>query len=337
MASFGRAYFIALNGTPPAELGLEPLSTARPTQAVVEATFSRFLGGGFSLQSVTDLEALPGHFSTEPVLVYLMGHAWLEDGHYTTAINAGGVDRILSGEALLNLLRPLMPGRALVIVDTCYAAAFGRELSLASCAGVTAIFASGANESAVEFPADSATRFSIALRSVIGRSRNTRGLDMIEVALAVRAEINRPNLLVPQSVEYWVGGPPFVLDEEPRTEAGPGQRAHSRTYLLLRAALVATGAVLTVGLTTALIYYRSHFRLEVGVSGREPWTASGTLSVRRQDPDSNLDIEIERLSLPSGSVVRLDLPSSDLIVAVTGSYEDQLPRAISFHLKQEAG
>jgi hypothetical protein len=338
MPSFGKAFFIALNGSTPPRLGLRPLSTTEPTRRVIEQAFVPFLNEGVRVQTVQDLFSVAEEVQNEPALVYLMGHAWLEAGDYLTATNARAVDRVLNGEQLLIFLAPLLTAGGLLIVDTCHAAALRRNLILSSHPGLTVIFASAENEAALEFPADGATRFSITLRKVLDRPRRPANpVDTIAMAIAINEEINRPNLVAPQTVEYWVAGTAFILSPSSLNKQLVGKRTASRTYLVVRSGLLALGAIAAVLLIILLVYYRNHFQLELAVDKGERWTASGTLSIRRQNPETNLDEEIANLPLRPSAVLRTRLPTDDLLLVVNASYEDHYPRALNFHLKPEAG
>jgi hypothetical protein len=128
-----------------------------------------------------------------------------------------------------------------------------------------------------------------------------------------------------------------MLSARPLRERAQVKGTENRTYLLIRSGLLAMGAIAMVLLIQMLIYYRSHFQLELVVDKGEPWTDAGTLSVHRQDPDGNVDVELASFPLFPSSVQRAKLSTGDLLLFVTARYQDHLPRALNFHIKQEAG
>lgn len=134
-----------------------------------------------------------------------------------------------------------------------------------------------------------------------------------------------------------MAGTPLMLSARPLRERAQVKGTENRTYLLIRSGLLAMGAIAMVLLIQMLIYYRSHFQLELVVDKGEPWTDAGTLSVHRQDPDGNVDVELASFPLFPSSVQRAKLSTGDLLLFVTARYQDHLPRALNFHIKQEAG
>ena len=198
MDGLGSAFFIPLNGTPPSHLHLEPLSTFEPTRKAVELAFSPFLSEPCAVQVIEDLSRVESNHGRNPRLVYLMGHAWISDDDFCVAARLGGVDQVLNSQQLLNLIAPALRHGGLLIVDTCHAAALREKLALDSLPGLTVAFASGADEAALEFPADAATRFAITLGSVLHKFRKANHIDSVELVIAVKREINRAKPLVLQ-------------------------------------------------------------------------------------------------------------------------------------------
>jgi hypothetical protein len=80
MASLGRGLFLSCQGALPAHLGLTPLTTARPTNEVIRAAFAPFFEVGKAVEFCDDIEHIKElNQSDAPTLVYIMGHAWIED------------------------------------------------------------------------------------------------------------------------------------------------------------------------------------------------------------------------------------------------------------------
>src|SRR5436309_8943509 len=159
----GAFTFVSLAGTPPSELGLEPLPAARSTFEVLRTAVEPFLALASAARMVDDLgEALPA----SPAglhLIYLMGHAWPTADGLAMAVVEAGESRVISGRELAALLGSVSrPEETIVVLDSCHAAAIRKDLGHYGSALRLLVTASGEDEAAIGLPLDRATRLALA-------------------------------------------------------------------------------------------------------------------------------------------------------------------------------
>jgi hypothetical protein len=124
MEQVGRLSFVPLLGDPPLGLDLDPLPGPASVRSQVEKTFSEFFA------SAPDVETVDG--ASRPIppasglhVIYAYGHAWLTPDGPRTASVAGDKTVIeRGGELVTRLLSAASAERTILILDTCYSAAF---------------------------------------------------------------------------------------------------------------------------------------------------------------------------------------------------------------------
>src|SRR5262249_5560630 len=117
MATIERLVFVALDGDPPPALGLERLTAYEATGRILQRAFARYAGpAGLSVTLVADLADF---VQIRPVdglsVVYLMGHAWLDNGGFMTAGRKGAQTVLLGGEDVVTALHGCFDGGDAVV------------------------------------------------------------------------------------------------------------------------------------------------------------------------------------------------------------------------------
>lgn len=334
--SISHLVLVELLGDAPPALGLPPLTTIQTSVDVLEAALTPFLAAGATVDHVTDLAALDAVPAIEGLTVlYLVGHGWREkeDG-YTVSVRTEGGSILLRAPELLDALARLVPpgSRGVCFVDTCSAAALADALPGQLGNRVTVVFGSGADESALEYPLDAATRFALALRDVLARARGA--VDVVRLVLDTGERILDATLMPPQSVTYWSAGAPVILA---RTGVSGTAKSTWRTHRILRTLLITIGAATAVLVLASAAYYRAHERLRITLGDLATIVDQAQIDVSRLDPVTNARTPIETFIPASATNFRVIVPSGDLLVAVTAHYRDGAPRALHFHLDHRPG
>ncbi len=338
VAKIARALLFTLEGEPPARLGLPPLRTLGRSATLIEKALTPFLAPGASVQSIRDLRDLARLPPAEGLtLLYLVGHAWRdEEGRYTVAALEEGRTRLLPGGEWLARMGELLAaeGHGLVLVDTCHAAALADEMPEGLRGRYAFVFASAAEDSALELPVDGATRFSLAFAETLHALRREEEIDVAQLALGMKKVIRAAPLVPTQAIDYWASGRPLRLS---RSSEDSIARGRSRTYTLLRAILIATGILLAASAGTAALYYRDHFRLMVRLGDLPQAAKNLRITAWEQDPGRNLSRRLRSWKVGLDTQLRDQLPAVDLILTVEGNYADGAPRVIHYPLRQEPG
>lgn len=326
---------VALDGQTPPELDLPPLNSLEATLERVASSLGGFLAAGAESRVVRDLDSWTGR--TVPAgtaLVYLTGHAWLQEGRYTVAAVENGQNVVFAAEQLLSRL-PISPDCALIlVVDTCHAAAIQPALQVLAARNLVALFASAEHESATSFPVDRVTRlgeeFSRLLTGLEGP------VDFVEIAVALREELASAGVLPAQTVSYWVRGASPRLSR--RREGTRGRNPVFWTRRLIMAGLVSLG--LAAGIAALLLgrYYWGHTLIDIDTAGIAA-TARGSFNVTvlLQEPSSNGVVEVFRRTGATETLLRLAVPAGNVVVKLSADYADGGVREVCFHLLLQAG
>lgn len=332
MALIERFLFIALNGEPPATLGLRPLTTFKASFATVRQALSPYMAADGPAHYITDLTQFEDVKPTEGLTVaYLMGHAWLEHATYHTAMRRHGVTDILRDAGLRTVLRAAIgDGPVLLLVDTCHAAAFRQTAEEWPSTSRVTVFASPADDTALEFPLDGATRFSLLLGTSLANFHARNDLDVLELILRMRDDGARMDVLAPQHITYAVRGTPPTLTRP--HAAIPTRFRRQRTVSIIRLFLIAVGAIMTLAALAAAVYAYNYALLEVAIGDVSHLARDLTLEFRLERPAANESSLLTRQTVPNAGVVRLHVPADNIVVVVDGLYNDGAPRAIRFHL-----
>lgn len=325
MAKITQAVFLYLAGKAAAHLRLPELRTSRSTFAVIQDAFKPYLETGVQWTYCDDVADLPLSEGAGVFLIYLMGHAWLQDGAFSTSIKRANVSVEVMGDEVISLLSPYLQGSALLFFDTCNAAAIAPLLEVSKYQRVAAVFGSAAEESALEFPLDSATRLAITLDHVI---RSLPGdADVSSLAIQTAKKIQADSAMASQTLSYLPARPPILLS---KTSAEQTRKARSRTYVIVRRLLVSLGVCLTCVIGGTIWYWRSHVQIEIQAPALALVDGTLSIEVRKQNPDLNTNELIESEALSPGDTLRLRLPAEDLLFVVRATYRDGHARAIRF-------
>ena len=192
MEEVGRISFVPLLGDPPAGLDLDPLPAPEAVRSLLQETFSDFFTPS------ADVETIGGASNPTPPasglhVIYAYGHAWLTPEGPRTAADVAGKTVIESGRQLVDrLLSAASAERTILILDTCYAAAFETCFVAPAVSPRLAVYASGAAEKAIALNGDRASRFSLALsRELAGR---TPSVDFVRSVMSSAFYILAPSL-----------------------------------------------------------------------------------------------------------------------------------------------
>lgn len=328
MSGIGQAVFLSLSGDVPADLSLPPLATTDKTFETIRDAFTPFLLPDLAWTFCGDLAQLPPPAGSGTTLVYIMGHAWRRDGTYSCALKRGGGSVEIGADELLRHLDAYLSRECLLIVDTCHAAALAPLLEGPSHHRASVIFASAADQPAIELPLDSATRFALALREAL--SSLPGEVDTAHLAIEIRRRINSSALIRPQHVSYLAARPPIALTRADRLPIPP-PGVH-RTYWVVRAVLVGFGAVLTGSLVYFAWFFWGHIQVEIAAPRLAIVEGALSVSIRLQDPESNTNALLQTHTFLPGNLLRLRLPANNLLFVVQADYRDQQSRSIRFHL-----
>jgi hypothetical protein len=325
MAKITQAVFLYLAGKTPPRLRLPELRTSRSTFATIRSAFKHYLAIGVEWTYCEDIADLPPSAGAGLSVIYLMGHAWLQDGAFSTSVKKSDASVEVAGDEVISFLLPYLKGSALLFFDTCNAASIAPLLELPEYQGVAAVFGSAADESALEFPLDSATRLAITLNHVI---RPLPGdTDVSSLAIQTARRIQADSVMASQTVSYLPARPPILLS---KTSAEQTRRVRSRTYIVVRSLLVSVGVGLACAIAGVLWYWRFHVQVEIQAPPLAIVDGPLSIEVRSQSPDLNANELIETEALLPGNTLRLRLPAEDLLFVVKARYRDGGTRAIRF-------
>src|SRR5713101_5929204 len=124
MEQVSRLSFVPLIGEPPPGVDLDPLPPPEAVRSDVAATFSDFFSVSADVETV-DGKSRPKAPAFGIHVIYAYGHAWATPEGPYSASEGDGKTVIESGKDLLSrLLSAESAERTLLILDTCYAAAF---------------------------------------------------------------------------------------------------------------------------------------------------------------------------------------------------------------------
>jgi hypothetical protein len=329
MASIGRIILVSLLADPPSSLNLPQLRTLDESCRTIVQSLEPFSAADAEPPLlVNDLAAIASVESrSDLTVVYVVGHAWVEEQGFTLAMRdsaRAGNDNGIRGHELIARLAPLLDcGGVVLLVDTCHAAAMEHDLVIRPPA--VAIFASAADEPALEFPIDRATRFSLTVAQEMQRPKE---IDAVELALSIRKRLLKASVIEPQSVTYWSAGPRIVL-----TRRGVSSHARGgRTTLILRWTLVGMGAIVIGGIIWLSSWYFRHVWITVRIGALASIGSDIAVEIWTEDPDQNRSILVSRHVIGSGGVFRSRVLAGNLVVAVTARYSDGAPRSIRFPL-----
>jgi len=328
VARFGKITFVALDGATPEHLSLEPVPDAAVVAEVVHAAFSPFAEASAFGEAAygTDIaEAPEGTLH----LLYLYGHAWVEA---EAGIAASLRDRptgaiVLRGEQLLDwLLKGLDPDRTVLVFDCCHAGAFAPLLrALGARAPRLSVFASGADESAIAFRSERASRLSLVLAGLLSGKQSR--VDLLAVIAAAAQSVAADGVIAGQEVDYHMRGPAIRLDRRTVSTNPLRQRTVSR----IRRALIGSGAVAALLIVIGAWFYWQHVLIEVDLGEISTIATNVRVVITAEAPEDNRRTVLSEQS-GGGASVRSWVLADNVIVRVEANYADGADRSLAFHL-----
>jgi len=338
MPGISTLVLLQLAGDVPPELNLPELHTLQASCASVSKALAFFLENQAPVANIRRQEdfALIKP-SVGFVVVYLVGHAWLEGSQYRTSIRTGEGSRILGGRELAQMLVSCVAdsARLLILIDTCNAAALIREFkNLRANTTTCAIAASSEGESTLEYPLDQTTRFAEALAASV-RTSSDSVVDAVELATSIRKRLSRPGIMPAQEASYWVSGDPIRL--EPHGSPFVEGRKYSKTHLVFRSLLIGTGVLLAALAVSTFIYYRNHVLVTLELPEFSQIADAAALEIHEEFPERNESTRILELGVLGVRRSQIRLPASDLLVITKARYKDGQEREIRFHVNLSPG
>ena len=104
MAGIRRLLLLALSDEAPTASALPPLVTIDGSIGIVSQALGPYLEAGAEIVSTRDLSELPPTLVEGLTVAYLVGHGWVEEGHYVCGIEDKGRARSIRGAELVRRL-----------------------------------------------------------------------------------------------------------------------------------------------------------------------------------------------------------------------------------------
>lgn len=325
-AHLGAFTFVSLGGTPPSELGLDPLPSARSTFEVLRTAVEPFLASASVVRCVEDLSEVLPESPAGLQLIYLMGHAWPTDDGLAMAAVEAGENRVISGRELAEILgRFSRPEETIVVLDSCHAAAIRKDLGRFGSALRFLVTASGDDEAAISLPLDRATRLALALAAGLGRAGVHA--DLVRIVADAAETLAGDGVLPGQTIDYVLQGSRILL-----LRSGKGGTVRRGwTVQIVRNILLAAGAVVA---TTAILLsaaYRDGALILIDLGDLRSIAGPMAVEVWQEIPEDNRSVRVRRIPV-DGRYLRAWLPATDLVVRLEARFSDGLPRRLAHHL-----
>lgn len=324
MALLSRISFVALDGEPLANLGLDDLPPAVRVAELVVAAFTPFLGDtGDSEVHLTDAHVAPPADGLH--LVYVYGHAWLAERGVQVSRKANAASIVESGADLLTqLYEPADAARTIVIFDCCHALAFDALVTSHGAARMC-IYACAVEEKAIALNKEQTTRLGSAIAESIPRRK--AAVDLASVVAEIGELLNVDDVIRGQRVTYRMNGLALVLTRNRRSREIQRVKAVAR----IRNRLIGSAAVVTVTLALAVWFYWSHVFIEIDLAGLSGIASEVTLIGTEENPDANESAVFSHIRV-NGESVRFWAPATNVVLRFRALYADSADREIHFHL-----
>ena len=165
-----KLYFIVIGEEGPRYLNLGQL----PNPGIVCSQVSSMFGAFYSDQPESlDWDSL-ANMSIEDAqnnIVYLSGHAWLNEDRAETSIKLNNSNRIISSNDLIqSIFKIFSPSKTLLFFDCCHAEAFDYELQELGLDIALAVYSCSINEKSISLTSDNSSRFIQALSRELHKS-----------------------------------------------------------------------------------------------------------------------------------------------------------------------
>lgn len=316
--------FIPLDGITPSELNLGELPSSELVFDKIADVFAAYNHQEIKSSIIHNLDELTNE--TEGVhLLYLYGHAWLDnEGIPEVSLKSRQKSQLIKAPDLIrSLLQSLPLDRAVVIIDTCHAAAFDTYINDAI--PRLTVYASAKNESAIALAHEKASRFSIKLGNEFSKKAKT--LDLNVVISKVRELLDQNGAIQGQTVSYRSHGTPVLLRKHRPTQ----KTSREKSVKLFRNFLIG-GGILTASLAIlAGWFYRNHTLLTIELPEFQNIVEEAELHILSENPQTNSSKTIRKIPVDS-EVIRLWIPTKNIIARIAASYNDNADRSISYHL-----
>ena len=321
---FGQLTFVALDGDTPPGLHFDELPSAGAVEARVVNAFQPFCSD--SIKIVRSIIGVASITSNEQFhLIYVYGHAWLENNvPYTSCRDAEGALIESASELLTRLLAGSEPAKTVFVLDCCHAASFDRYL--AEYGLRLAVYACGERENAIALHGEEASRLSLAFSNTL--DTGSAHVDLINVVAIIAQKLDADGVLSGQTVTYRTHGRSILFA---RSELKTDLRPREQSVRLIRNGLIATGAVVATAFIWFGWFYWSHSLVEINLASLTPIADNIVLWTSEERPESNERIVIEKRSVGDNRH-RIWIPSSNVLLRVTADYNDGHEREMAFHL-----
>lgn len=325
----GKISFLALDGDTSGQVELDRLPLAADVASMVEAALLPFLSETARLEFVDGVSSPSAPLEGFHV-IYVYGHAWLSDSAPVVASRIGRESVTeTGGQLIVRLLKNAKLPNTILVLDCCYAAAFDQFVEEEK--PRLAIYAAGAEESAIALHGDKASRLSLAMKASI-RSKNS-AVDLVSVSASMAEQLAKDGVLRGQTVSYRVHGPSFRLW---RRDVDVTKHRGARTVSLIRNALIGAGAMVTLLAVWAGWYYWNHSVIELDLAGLSKVADNIVLVASLERPGVNgREVFTEREITTNSS--RIWVPSDNILLRINADYKDGKERALSFHMVLSPG
>lgn len=257
-------------------------------------------------------------------LVYLYGHAWIDDDHLTTAISVNGSSVHKSMLILLeNLLIDVSQNNLILILDCCHAEAAAPITS--SSKSLLTVFGCARAEKAISLTNENASRLSLSFELMLSNAKDQADLNQVIGQVAQYLDID--GVIRGQSVSFESNGEPVVL-----TRNHASQRPkRSQTVSRVRNRLIAGGGVIVAILTGLGWFLWNHTLIQVDVADLATIATDIRVVGISEKPSQNESSTFSEKKI-TGRRVRLWVPAGNTILRVKATYTDGNDRALSLHV-----
>ena len=321
-----KLYFIVIGEEGPRYLNLGQL----PNPGIVCSQVSSMFGAFYSDQPESlDWDSL-ANMSIEDAqnnIVYLYGHAWLNEDRAETSIKLNNSNRIISANDLIqSIFKIFSPSKTLLFFDCCHAEAFDYELQELGLDIALAVYSCSINEKSISLTSDNSSRFIQALSRELHKSN--KPVDLLDIIIKVRQRLNKNGVVHGQSVKYRHHGRELELIQQ----KDEGNRARERAQNIIRTRLLTSGVIVTCLFILIAWYIHQHSLIEVNMSNVGDIAATGAMIAFEEDPSNNMRLQFAQKNI-KGNVLRFWVPSRNITVNFEFNFTDGKARELNYHFQ----
>jgi len=326
MDSITRLSFLPLDGDAPAHLELDSLPSFRAVATVVERAFRPFAIMGLEICEISASESLDDSGSGIHLL-YIYGHAWLDNDALMTAVKTGMNSRVQSVVSLLTeILDDVDCDQLVIIFDCCHAAAaqattkaFNPRLTVYGC---------GTEEKAIALTQENSSRLSLAFEEKLAMA--PQSVNLTEVARAAAASLEADDVIRGQTVTVEAEHPPIQLTRKSKSPTSK----RSTTVRRIRNKLVAVGGLVVAAMIAGGWFLRTHTLVQVDVGDLNTIATDIRIVGTLETPSRNGSKGVVEKSV-SGTHVRFWVPSDNIVLRVVADFSDGESRGLALHQQLE--